>query len=90
MSRRVCGSLYEKATMRRTIKAVITRGEKYWVAECLKVGVVTQGETLDETLANLREAVGLFLDGEDPAEYDLVPHPTLLITLEAEPITHAG
>lgn len=66
--------------MRHSIKAYISAGESRWVAECLEIGVVTQGKSLDETIANLKEATALFLEGEDPAEFDLAPHPTLLIT----------
>jgi predicted RNase H-like HicB family nuclease len=76
--------------MRRSIKAYISRGDEYYVGECLEIGVVTQGHTLDETIANLREAVALFLEGEDPHEFDLVSHPSLLVTLEVEPATHVG
>ncbi|HUT55006.1 MAG TPA: type II toxin-antitoxin system HicB family antitoxin [bacterium] len=76
--------------MRTTIKAYISHGETHYVAECLEIGVVTQGKTLDETIANLKEAVALFLEGEDPADYDLVPSPSLLITMEVEPLAHVG
>lgn len=76
--------------MRRTIKAFIARGETHHTAECLEVDVVTQGRTLDETIANLQEAVGLFLESEDPAEFDLAPNPGLLVTLEVEPGAHAA
>ena len=76
--------------MRRTIKVFISRGETHYIAECLEVSVVTQGKTLDETIANLQEAVALYLEGEDPAEFDLAPNPSLLITLEVEPAVHAG
>jgi len=76
--------------MRRTIKAFISRGETHYTAECLEIGVVTQGKTLDETVANLQEAVALYLEGEDPAEFGLAPNPTLLVTLEVEPAAHAG
>jgi predicted RNase H-like HicB family nuclease len=75
--------------MRRTIKAFVTRGETHYVAECPEINVVTQGVTLDETLANLREAVALRLEGENLAELDLAPDPTLLVTLELEPLAHA-
>jgi len=68
--------------MQQTIKAFIHRGESQYVAECLGLSVVTQGWTLDETIANLQEAVQLHLEGEDPAEFGLVPHPTLLVTIE--------
>lgn len=76
--------------MRRTIKAFISKGETHYVAECMEVNVVTQGETLDETIANLEEAVALFLEGEDPADFDLVPNPALLVSIELEPVVHAG
>ena len=71
--------------MRRTIKAFIHKGENYYVAECLELAVVTQGKTLDETVANLNEAVALHLEGEDPADFDLMPNPSLLVMLELEP-----
>ena len=71
--------------MRHTIKAFIHRGENYYVAECLDIAVVTQGKTLDETIANLKEAVALHLEGENLADFDLVPNPSLLVTLELEP-----
>ena len=66
--------------MQQTIKAYIHKGEVLYVAECLEVNVVTQGKTLDETIANLQEAVELHLEGEDPAEFGLIPNPTLLVT----------
>ncbi len=53
-------------TLQHTIKAVIRPGEQSgFVAECVEIPVVTQGATLDEVSANLREAVSLHLEGED-------------------------
>ncbi|MBI4491215.1 MAG: type II toxin-antitoxin system HicB family antitoxin [Chloroflexi bacterium] len=74
-----------RARLQHTVKAVVRKGERYYVAECLDVAVVTQGRTLDETLANLQEAVALHLEGEDPADFGLVAHPTILVTMELEP-----
>jgi len=71
--------------MRHSIKAFVHKGEKYYVAECLEIPVVTQGKTLDETMANLQEAVALELEGENPADFDLAPNPSLLVTFELEP-----
>ncbi len=68
--------------MQHTIKAFVHKGESHYVAECLEISVVTQGTTLDETLANLQEAVDLHLDGEDPASFGLAPNPTILVTIE--------
>lgn len=50
---------------RGTIHGVIARSGTWYSAECLELPVVTQGRTLDETVANLREAVALHLEGED-------------------------
>jgi predicted RNase H-like HicB family nuclease len=74
--------------LQRTIKVYIHKGDEYYIAECLEIGVVTQGKTLDETLANLQEAVALHLDGEDLTEMGLASNPTLLITMELERGSH--
>jgi predicted RNase H-like HicB family nuclease len=74
--------------MQHTIKAFIYEGESHYVAECLGINVITQGKTLDETIANLREAISLHLEGEDLSDYDLAPNPTILVTIELEPIAH--
>jgi len=71
--------------MHHSIKAFVYKGESYYVAECMEIAVVTQGKTLDETIANLQEAVALHLEGENLADFDLVPNPSLLVTFELEP-----
>lgn len=70
-------------SLQHTIKAVIRPGEQSgYVAECVEVPVVTQGETLDQVAANLQEAVALHLTDEDPAQWGLSAQPTLLVTFE--------
>ena len=74
-------------TLQHTIKAVIRPGEQSgYVGECVEVPVVTQGADLDETVANLREAVALHLEGEDPHQFGLVADPTLVVTMELKPL----
>jgi len=73
-------------SVQRTIKAIIHTGESHYVAECVEIAVVTQGKTLDETIKNLREAVQLHLEGENLAELGLAPDPTLIVTMELEPV----
>ena len=75
--------------MHRSIRAFVYKGDKQYIAECMEIAVVTQGTTLDETIANLKEAVALHLEGEDPADYNLAPNPSLLITMELEPLSVA-
>ena len=55
--------------MKRIIQVRVFRGEKYFVAECFDLPVVTQAKTLDELIVNIQEAIALQLDGEDPAEF---------------------
>ena len=77
--------------MKHIIKAFIFKGDKQYVAECADIAVVTQGKTIDETVKNLQEAVSLHLEDENLADFDLAPNPTLLITMELEPLTaHAA
>ena len=43
----------------------VTHEAPWYVARCLDVDVVSQGESVDEVLANLEEALGLYFEGED-------------------------
>ena len=73
-----------KDTMKKIIQVHIYKGEKYYVAECLDLPVVTQGKTLDELAANLKEAIALQLEGENLADFDLAPAPSVLANLELD------
>lgn len=70
--------------MQHTIHVRDFQGEHRYVAECMELPVVTQAPTLDQLLANIREAIGLHLQGEDRAELDLAPHPTVLVSMELD------
>ncbi len=73
--------------LQHTIKAVIRSGDQSgYVAECVEIPVVTQGATLDETVANLCEAVELHLEGENLTEMGLAASPTVVITMELEAV----
>ena len=76
--------------MSRSIKAHIHQGKSRYVAERIDVPVVTQGRTLHEAFDNLREAVGLFFEGEGLAGHGLAPDPPLPVTVEIELPAHAG
>ncbi len=72
--------------LQHTIKAIVRKGESHYVAECVEIAVVTQGKTLDETVKNLQEAVELHIEGENLTEMGLAPNPTLIVTMELEPV----
>ena len=76
------GYLMNDTALHETIHTVISESEGAYVAECLEVAVATQGDSLDEILRNLREAVGLFLSDEAPASLGLVANPRLSISFE--------
>jgi predicted RNase H-like HicB family nuclease len=57
--------------MSKTFTAVFTREGKWYVARCLELGVVSQGETIEEAKANIKEAVELYI--ESFGEHDLPP-----------------
>jgi predicted RNase H-like HicB family nuclease len=70
---------------RDTVHAVVTRSRDWYVAECLEVAIVTQGHTLDELVSNLREAVGLHLEGGDAARHGVVASPWIALMYEIAP-----
>jgi predicted RNase H-like HicB family nuclease len=68
--------------MRRIIQVRVYKGDKYYVAECIDLPVVTQGKTLDEVAANITEAISLHLEGEDIEEWGILPEHSILVNFE--------
>lgn len=57
-------------------------GVPYYVASCVEIAAVTDGETFEELLANLREAIDLHLEGTDTVkQFNLIPNPRIEIKL---------
>ncbi len=53
-----------------TLKYIIYREEKYYVAQCLNVDVSSFGESIQEAQKNLKEALELYFeDNKDRKEY---------------------
>ncbi|MEE8402389.1 MAG: type II toxin-antitoxin system HicB family antitoxin [Candidatus Hydrothermarchaeaceae archaeon] len=61
-----------------TFTAILHKEEDTYVAECPEVGTVSQGETIDDAINNLKEATELYL-GEFPLKGD---RKTLMTTFE--------
>lgn len=63
----------------RTFTAVIHKEDDLYIAECPEVGTASQGHTIEEAIANLKEATELYLE-----EFPLPDvGQTLLTTFEA-------
>jgi predicted RNase H-like HicB family nuclease len=45
-----------------SFSAILKKEEDMFVAECPELGTVSQGETIEEALANLKEATELYLE----------------------------
>lgn len=53
------------------VTAALTRDGGWYVARCLEVEVTSQGRTVEDALANLREALELYFeDAELPTELE--------------------
>ncbi|MFQ5713924.1 MAG: type II toxin-antitoxin system HicB family antitoxin [Candidatus Scalinduaceae bacterium] len=63
----------------KTFTAVIHKEEDLYVADCPEVGTVSQGHTIEEAIANLKEATELYLE-EFPLQEGTKP---LMTTFEA-------
>jgi predicted RNase H-like HicB family nuclease len=48
--------------MLKKFTAILTREDCWYVAHCVELGVVSQGKTIEEAQANLKEAVELYLE----------------------------
>ncbi|MBI2137317.1 type II toxin-antitoxin system HicB family antitoxin [Candidatus Woesearchaeota archaeon] len=69
----------------KSFTAIIQKEEDAYVAKCPEVGTVSQGSSIDEAIANLREATELYLE-EFPMTEKARP---LLTTFEVAEVAKA-
>ena len=48
--------------MSSTLIAIVHKEDNLYVAQCPEVGTASQGETIEEAVANLQEATELYLE----------------------------
>jgi predicted RNase H-like HicB family nuclease len=68
------------------LSAIVHREGKWFVARSPELEVASQGRSVEESLANLREALELRLEDDD---VELPEEPFLLTTVEVERATPA-
>jgi predicted RNase H-like HicB family nuclease len=56
----------------RTIKFCIYKEPPYYVGQCLNVDVSSFGSTVEEAIANLKEAMELYFEDEPKAEFQQI------------------
>jgi predicted RNase H-like HicB family nuclease len=45
---------------KKTLTVILHKEENMYISECVEVGTVDQGETIEEAIDNLREATRLY------------------------------
>lgn len=63
---------------------IIQQEGKYFVARCAELGVVSQGETIEEVQKNLREAIDLYLEDAPEEVFAQAKRHPLVTTLDVE------
>lgn len=66
--------------MNVSFTAIVEREGDGYVALCPELDVASQGDTVEEAHANLREAVELFLETAGPEEIAERLHPEVYVT----------
>jgi len=69
----------------QTVTAIVQKDQDAWIALCPEFDVASQGATMEEATANLREAVELFIEVASPEELEQRLHSeTYLSQLEVK------
>ncbi|MCZ2223286.1 MAG: hypothetical protein LC122_06615 [Chitinophagales bacterium] len=61
-----------------SIDSVIWKEGKHYVAQCLNLDISSFGDTKEEALANLKEAVELYCEDESSAEFTTIENPEII------------
>ncbi len=64
----------------RSYMAIVEHEGDGYVALCPELDVASQGQTVEEAVANLKEAVELFLECADPSEIERRERSDVFIT----------
>lgn len=64
----------------RRFTAMIYREDDGYVALCPELDVASQGDSVEQASANLREAVELFIESADPSEIEGRTKGTMYVT----------
>lgn len=59
------------------LRNVVWKEGKHFVAQCLNIEVSSFGDTKEEALKNLEEAISLYFENNDEPEIHEVEHPEL-------------
>ena len=75
--------------MKRIIHFNISMGESQYVAECVEFPIVTQGNTIDDTIENIKEALALHLEDEILENYSYDYSPAVSVSMDLGELDYA-
>lgn len=75
--------------MKNIVQFSIFQEDGMYTAEAVNAPIVTQGSTFEELQDNIREAVELYFEDEDPQELGFGRSPSILTSFEV-PLTAHG
>ena len=57
---------------------IVQKEDEWYVAKCIDNNITSQGKTIEESIKNLKEAIELYYENEEP----VTPKETYVTTLE--------
>ena len=76
--------------MRNIIQFIVSQEDGVYTASGVNVPVVTDGKTFEELQTNIKEAIELYFEGEDPAELGFGATPSILTSFELSADLHGS
>ena len=80
MVKLIIKSVWRVISMVHKVTAIVQQDDDWYVAKCLENSVASQGKTIEEAIANLKEALELYY--EDISSDIVEPRQTFVTTLE--------
>ena len=69
--------------MTHQFSSIITKENNLYIAHCPELDIASQGESIEEAINNLKEAIELYLEDED-AEIELTDFKPMVILIEVK------
>lgn len=68
--------------MKQIMQFSISKSDNYYVAEAIDFPIVTQAQTFEELISNIKEAVEVYMHDESAEEIGVANNPSLLVNFE--------
>jgi len=68
----------QKLMAQRILESVVWKEGKYFVAQCLNIDISSFGESRDEALTNLDEAINLYLEDDSHQDIQSIENPEIV------------